>query len=106
MSKSVTILDKDTFDGAIAKGLVVVDFYADWCSPCRMLAPVLEETAEKLGDKVTICKINVDEARDLGQKYEIRNIPNVCIFRDGELVDRILGFKPVEEFIELISKNI
>ena len=81
--------------------LVVVDFFADWCMPCLMLAPVIEELAEKMED-VKFVRINVDDNRKLSKKYEIRSIPCLVIFKDGEEIDRIIGNRTEEEIEERI----
>ena len=73
------ILNSSEFDNAIASGVVLVDFYADWCGPCKMLAPVLEGLSEKM-DKVTFYKVNVDASSDLAGRYGIQAIPNLVIF--------------------------
>ena len=83
----VDITDKDFQTEVLDhKGLVLVDFWAPWCGPCRMLAPVIEELAEEMKDTVKVCKMNVDENTQFPQKYEIMSIPTVLLFKDGEVV--------------------
>ena len=91
------ILNSSEFDNAIASGVVLVDFYADWCGPCKMLAPVLEGLSEKM-DKVTFYKVNVDASSDLAGRYGIQAIPNLVIFKDGKAVDQITVLVPMSIF--------
>lgn len=83
--------DEKLFDEEISKGTVLVDFYADWCGPCRMLAPVLEEVAKELVD-ITILKVNVDQMRFISGRFNIRSIPTVMLFKDGKQVATNTGF--------------
>lgn len=94
-----------TFDEFISDGVCVVDFWANWCGPCKMLAPVLEEVAEKI-DGVKFGKVDVDRATELAQRYKIYAIPNVCIFKGGELVDRVIGLSEEEELTTTIKKYV
>ncbi len=84
-------LTNDNFADAIAKGVTLVDFWAPWCGPCRMIAPVIEELAEDFDGKATIAKVNTDEEQDIAIKYGIRSIPTLLIFKDGEVVDQMVG---------------
>ena len=86
-------LSESTFDEAVAAsyGLLMVDFWADWCAPCRAVAPVLEDAAAKSGGRVTLAKVNVDENPGLAEMYGIWAIPTVLFFRGGEVVDRVTG---------------
>lgn len=79
-----------------AEGFVLVDFWAPWCGPCKMLGPVLEELAEELKDRVQIVKLNVDENRNLAVKYEVMGIPTMIIFNNGVVVESIVGFSGKE----------
>lgn len=81
---------------------VIADFYADWCGPCKMLRPVLDEISEERDD-VKVVSINIDEQRELAEKFEVVSIPCVVLFKDGVEADRSIGFKPKEEIEELID---
>jgi thioredoxin 1 len=84
-------LNSSNFDSTIAEGVTLVDFWAPWCGPCRMIAPIIEEIAEDFDGKATISKVNTDEEQDIAIKYGIRSIPTLLFFKDGELVDQMIG---------------
>jgi len=85
-----------TFDSDVLKSdkTVLVDFWAEWCGPCKMVAPVLEEIAAEHGDKLTIAKVNIDENPEIARRYQIMSIPTMSVFRQGEVVKSIVGAKP------------
>ncbi len=85
---------------------VVCDFFATWCGPCKMLAPVLEQVAAEYAGKASFIKVDVDECVDLAARYGIMSIPYVAIFKDGEMVAKSLGFMPKAELEEFVSSNI
>ena len=93
MSDNITELDSSNFDSTIsgASVPVVIDFWAPWCGPCKAIAPILEELASELGDSAKICKVNVDNNSEVAGKYEIRAIPTILIFKNGEVADTIVG---------------
>lgn len=88
------------------KGVALVDFWAPWCGPCQMVGPVIEELTEDFDDGVKICKVNVDEQAALAQKYEIMSIPSVFIFKDGEVVENLVGVQAKATYKEAIQKHI
>ena len=81
---------------------VLVDFYADWCSPCMALAPILEEIAEEYAGKVKVCKVNVDKEMELSRKFRVMSIPLLILFRNGEITQRLLGYCSKEEITALL----
>ena len=89
-----------------ANGPVVVDFWAEWCGPCRMIAPALEEIATALGDKVKIVKLNVDENPATASKYGIMSIPTLMIFKNGELASRQVGAAPKQKLEQWITATV
>jgi thioredoxin 1 len=89
-----------------ATGPVVVDFWAEWCGPCRMIAPALEEIAGSLGDKVKIVKLNVDESPETATKYGIQSIPTLMIFKNGQMASRQIGAKPKQALEQWITAAV
>lgn len=82
-----------TFSNDIANGLVLVDFWATWCGPCKMIAPVLEELDQELAGKVNIVKVDVDQNQETASQFGIMSIPTLLLFKDGEQVDKTVGFQ-------------
>ena len=98
-------LTSETFDAEVLQSdrLVIVDFWATWCTPCRMLAPVLEEIAAERTD-IQICKINVDEAQDIAEKYGVMSLPILIFFENGEAVNESLGLISKDQLVSLLPK--
>lgn len=94
----LNIKSKEEFYELSKKGALVVDFYADWCGPCRMLSPVMEELASQYEGKATFAKLNVDNVDEIPSLFNIRSIPCVIFIKDGKEVNRIVGFRPRKEF--------
>ena len=93
-----------TFDELLQDDkLVIVDFWAVWCGPCRMIAPILDEISEEMADKVTVVKCNVDDCEDIAMRYRIMNIPTFLFFKNGEMVDRHVGAAPKAALVEKIN---
>jgi len=102
-SKNIKILTNKNFKTAIKRDLVLVDFWAPWCAPCKIIAPTLNEIAEEYSDKVTIAKVNVDQQKQVAQKFKIRNIPTLILFKDGKELKRITGVKPKRALLKEIG---
>lgn len=101
---SIQHINSADFEEKVLKrsGVTLVDFYADWCGPCQMLAPVMEEIADERGD-ILVGKINVDECRDLAKQYRVMSIPALMVFKDGELVSRSTGFQAKDEILAMLQ---
>ena len=96
-------LNEGNFDATVKEGVVMVDFYAPWCGPCKTLAPVIDELAGEFDGKAKICKVNTDEEQDVAIKYGIRSIPTILFFKNGELVDQMIGASSKQSFTDKIN---
>jgi len=101
--KILTLTDKN-FQNQTKKGLVMVDFWAEWCMPCKVMGPVLNELAEDQNFKATVAKLNVDHYQPVSRQFGVRGIPTLILFKDGKEVDRFTGVKPKDFLIKQVSK--
>jgi thioredoxin 1 len=101
-------LDKETFVNEVenGSGITLVDFYADWCGPCKMLGPIVEEVAKEYDGRVTFAKLNVDDEQELAIKYQVVSIPMLLLFKDGQKVDASLGLIGADEIKNMLDKNL
>ena len=88
------------------KGYALVDFWATWCQPCRMMAPVLESAEQQLGDKINFVKVDVDEQQQLAAEFDIMSIPTLVVFKDGKPVKRMSGYRPIDTFVEELKSTV
>ncbi len=98
-------LTNNGLHGFVKEGLTVIDFFAEWCMPCIMLSPVIDELSEKL-DKVKFAKVNIDDSKELAEKFSVMSVPTLIVFKDGEEVDRIVGALPAEQLEEKITSHV
>ena len=105
MSKPVTITD-DTFDQEVLQSdkPVIVDFWATWCGPCKMIAPILEELASEMSDRLKVAKLDVDAHNRTAGKYNIMSIPSLLFFKNGQVVDQIVGAVPKAQLMQRLEK--
>lgn len=101
-------IEQSNFENEVinSEEAVVVDFWAPWCGPCKMLGPVMEELAQDMGHKAKFFKINVDKNPEIAQKLEISSIPNVMVFKQGKVVENMVGFRPKQDFQKVLEKHI
>ena len=108
MAEGISTLTDATFDEEIgaASEVVVVDFWAEWCGPCKMISPILEEIASEHNGKVKVAKLNVDDNPDAARRYEVMSIPTLLVFRDGQPVKRLIGAKGKGQLLQELSEYI
>lgn len=101
---NITELNNENFEMEVLQSEkpVLIDFWASWCGPCRMMSPVVDNIAETMGDKVKVCKVNIDENQELAEKYEVMTIPTFLVIRNGKETGRTIGVQPKEDILKLI----
>ena len=102
-----TSVNSETFKSEVLDQtkLILVDFWAEWCGPCKQITPTLEELAEKYSENPSVCKVDVDSNRELAMQYNVRSIPSLMIFKKGEMVDSLIGAVSLEELEDLVTRN-
>ena len=103
MVKPIEVTQKNIKEILESNEAVMLDFWAPWCGPCRMIAPVIDELANDYDGKVAICKVNTDEEQDVAEKYGIRSIPTIVFIKNGEVVDQIVGATSIQNFRQKID---
>lgn len=101
---AVNHFDSDQFEAAIQKGVTLVDFFATWCMPCKMVAPVIEKVAQKYEGRVTVGKVDIDEEPDLAASFNVQSVPSILIFKDGALVSTLVGARPYDAYAAELDK--
>lgn len=105
MSGSLKDISENEFNDAIQNGLTLVDFWAPWCGPCKMQTPILEKVAEKVGNKVQILKVNVDNEQNIAAEYGIQSIPTLILFKNGAEIRKMIGLQNETSLVSLIESN-
>ena len=107
MSEKIVNLSSSDFDDVIKKErFVLVDFWAAWCAPCKMLAPIIDKVADEYDGKLVVGKVNIDEQQELAMRYGIQSIPTVILFKDGKIAAKEVGVKPLKSFTSLLDNEI
>ena len=99
-------LTEENFEAKIASGVVLVDFFATWCGPCKMLSPIIEEIAAECDGSFSVYKVDIDEAGDVAMDFGIMSVPTVIIFKDGEEAERMIGVRPKAEILGAVQKLV
>ncbi len=106
MDEGVKELTNGEFDEYTKKGLVLIDFFADWCMPCVMMSPVVEDLSEVFRGKIKFGKVNIEDNRTLAHKFSVSSIPNFVLFKDGKVVENYIGAMPEEDFEERLKAHL
>ena len=100
----IKVLNEGNFKNTVSEGIAVIDFYADWCAPCKALTPILENVSDKALN-AQICKVNVDENRELAQQFGVRSIPFLVVLKNGKMVEQSVGLKDENTILEMIRRH-
>ena len=100
---TLPIIEEKDFESTIKQGIVLVDFYADWCGPCRMLTPILEQLAQEMKEKVTVVKVNVDNAQTVAAQYDITSVPTIILFKNGTQKVKSVGLKDLKGLKSMVE---
>ena len=100
------IVDSNEFKSEIESGITVVDFFATWCGPCKMLAPVLEGLSSDMEGKAKFIKVDIDQSLDLANEFQVASVPTMVIFKDGQKIEQLVGFLPKEKIQQTIEANL
>ncbi|MDD8027408.1 MAG: thioredoxin [Acidobacteriota bacterium] len=108
MPDDVILINDETFEAEVIKSPIptLIDFWAVWCVPCKMIAPVVEEIAVEMKGKLKVCKMDVDQSRVVPAKYGIRGIPTLLLFKDGALKEQLVGALPKDKIVDAIKKHL
>ncbi len=102
MSK-VKHLNSENFSTETSQGIALIDFWAEWCGPCKMLGPVIDEIASEVSDEITIAKVDVDKAQNIASQYNVRSIPAIFILKDGAIVNQLIGMQDKQTLLDAIN---
>jgi thioredoxin 1 len=107
-SQNVTVATDDNFEAEVLKCSkpVLVDFWAPWCGPCKAVGPIVEELADQFKDSIKVMKLNVDDSQKAAQNYNVRSIPTMLLFKDGKILDTLIGLVPKERLEDFIKKGL
>jgi thioredoxin 1 len=105
-SEKLNILTDANFQRTISKGVTLIDFWAPWCTPCKIQGPIVSEVAEEIGDKANICKLDVDQNKKTAAKLKIRSIPTIMIFKDGKAVKQFVGVKTKSVLMKALLSDL
>lgn len=100
------VINKDNFEEVSKSGVVLVDFWAEWCGPCQQMLPILDQFADSMGDKMTVGKVNVDENPELAGQFRVMSIPTIVVLKDGEMVDQMVGVQSADKLTEVTGKYL
>lgn len=104
-SSSIKKVSSEDFHAVIAKGVTLVDFFAEWCGPCRMQVPVLEELSQEMEDKMQVCKLDIDQAQGIAEQFQVTSVPTLILFKDGKEINRTVGLHNLDQLREFVINS-